>query len=255
MTWPALSSERLAGVGRDVRTLTHLLRPLRDTGASQWMERFYAPQAQDYDRFRERMLLGRQQLVDAIDWHPGSVWIDLGGGTGRAVEFLGDRLAQLSRVYVVDATRPLLDEARRRRQRQRWSNVQIMHADASTVGLPRECADVVTCMYSLSMMAAWPAVIDRALALLRPGGVFGVVDYYAPDRLSPDAARHGWFSRSWWPLWFRRCGVDLGPERLRRIRSQFSVEHFEDGAAPLPYVPGARVPYFLCVARRRAAIC
>jgi hypothetical protein len=46
--------------------------------------------AADYDGFRDRMLHGRQELVFDLPAEDGAVWVELGAGTGRNLDFLGD---------------------------------------------------------------------------------------------------------------------------------------------------------------------
>src|SRR5215510_12498840 len=68
---------------RDSRTLLALARPApRKASLTDWLNHFYAPQANDYDDFRDRMLHGRQELVLDLRADPGSVWVELGAGTG-----------------------------------------------------------------------------------------------------------------------------------------------------------------------------
>ena len=89
----------------DGRVLLRLLRGQpRAANHADRLEAFYAPQAEHYDRFRERLLHGRRELIERLDPRPGQSVVELGGGTGRNLEFLGDRVGTLGR-FAVDRVR------------------------------------------------------------------------------------------------------------------------------------------------------
>lgn len=217
------------------------------------MEAFYAPQAGHYDRFRERMLHGREGLYGRMPAREGGVWIDFGGGTGRCLDYLGPRLRMLERVYVVDVSGAMLGMARRRIAERGWSNVEAVQACAVDFVPAAGRADVITFSYALSMMPDWAAVLEHACALLAPGGHVGVVDYYV-SRADPPAgmARHGWWTRTIWPAWFGRGGVRVGADVLPRLQDLTCQVWLQEGRGRLPYVPVGRIPWFGFVGRRRA---
>jgi S-adenosylmethionine-diacylgycerolhomoserine-N-methlytransferase len=240
------SDRRIDRLARDVRTLAHLARPRRAAGShADRLEAFYAPQAGHYDAFRERLLPGRRELVASLPLRPGAVWIDLGGGTGRNLQFAEAVLPDLARVYVVDLSASLLAVAARRVAEAAWSNVSLIEADAARVALPDGTADVVTCSYSLSMMPEWRLVIARARDLLRPGGTIGVVDFHVSAAQAPPGRRQdGWWTRHIWPWWFRQAGVALAPERLACLAETFATVDLVEDVWRLPYLPGSRVPFY-----------
>lgn len=223
---------------RDLRTIAHMVRPSgHRTLHRDRLEDFYHRQADDYDRFRERLLPGRQELVRDLPLHPGAVWVDLGGGTAFNLTLAGDRLAALKRVYVVDLTPSLVAIAHRRVRERQWTNVTIIEGDATRVDLPSGCADVVTCSYSLTMMPDWRVTISEASRLLKPGGTFGAVDFYV-------APHHPLVTRRIWPWWFRHSHVRLAMDHLPTLRRWFSTTSLTEDRTPLPWVPAGKVPFY-----------
>ncbi|MEI6246813.1 MAG: SAM-dependent methyltransferase, partial [Acidobacteriota bacterium] len=100
------------GVRADARVLLAMVKGAGGAGAhAERLTRFYGPQAADYDRFRERLLPGRRELVEALPVTAGARVVELGGGTGRNAEFFGARLDTLARLDVVDICAPLLEVA------------------------------------------------------------------------------------------------------------------------------------------------
>lgn len=229
---------------RDWRTIREILRPLpRGLGHAARLEAFYAGQARDYDAFRERLLPGRRELVAHLPLRPGGVWVDLGGGTAFNLLSAGPSLASLARVIVLDLTASLLEIARRRVHAQGWTNVSLVRGDATDAPLPDGIADIVTCSYALTMIPDWRKALDEALRLLKPGGTFGAVDFH----VSP---RHGAVTRAFWPRWFGQRGVRLDARHLPAVQARFTTRHLVERRAPVPYLPGGRVPYYLVIGQR-----
>lgn len=237
----------------DLKILYHLLlAPIRGGTHQERLESFYRDQAEGYDRFRARLLQGRDELFGGVPLGPGSVWVDLGGGTGENLERVGDRIRECSRVFLVDLTPSLLDVARRRIEARGWTNVEPILADATQVELPVDGVDLVTCSYSLTMIPDWFAALERAHALLKPGGHLGVVDFYVA-RKYPDAgrARHSWLTRLFWRGWFDRDNVYPSPDHVPYLHWRFEPVRFTEHRAKVPYLPLARVPYYTFLGRKR----
>lgn len=243
------------GILSDLRVLYHLaLKPVRGGDHAARLESFYAGQAEAYDDFRRRLLQGREELFTSIEIPSGAVWVDLGGGTGGNLEFLGDRIGQVDKAYVVDLSPSLLKVAQRRFEARGWSNAQAVEADATTYQPPEGSADIVTCSYSLTMIPDWFATIDNALRMLKPGGQLGVVDFYVSRKYPSDGLRrHGWFTRTFWPTWFAGDNVFLSPDHVPYLHRSFEPQMFEERRAKVPYIPFVRVPYYLFIGRKRSA--
>jgi S-adenosylmethionine-diacylgycerolhomoserine-N-methlytransferase len=238
-------------VVRDGRTLVALVRPRPPAlTLADRLNGFYGPQARDYDRFRARLLHGRQALIDRLPVSDGAVWIDFGGGTASNLELLGRRLRRLRRVYVVDLAAALLDLARMRATQAGWSNVTCLEADATSVDLPAGGAQVALFSYSLTMMPNWFAAIERARTLLAPGGVIGVVDFYISRKHAAPLRQHSAATRTFWPWWFAHCDVFPNPDHLPYLVSRFDATHVDESTGLVPYLPRMRVPYYQFIGRR-----
>jgi len=234
----------------DARVTSRLLfAPIRGATHRDRLESFYRHQAQDYDRFRKKLLHGRQALYESLPTPLGGTWIEMGGGTGANLEFLADRIGGLESVHVVDLSSSLLAQATERIARHKWKNVKITHGDVLDVDLP--AADIITFSYSLTMIPPWYAAIDRALELLKPGGILAVVDFYV-SRKYPSAGRgkHGWFPRSLWPLWFAMDNVHLSADHLPYLESRLQAMRIDEGWGAIPWVPWLRVPYYTFVGQK-----
>ncbi len=242
-----------ATLAAEFKVLLALLRgqPSRGSHAER-LEAFYAPQAGRYDAFRERLLHGRgaliAELIAARALPPGGHLVELGAGTGRNLLFFGERLAALGRVDAVDLCPALVGEARRRTAAM--SKVHVHEADACR-WQPAVPVDAVYLAYALTMIPDWKAAIDNAIAMLKPGGHLGVVDFYvSAAQPAPGLVRHSALTRAFWPRWFRHDGVHLGPERLAYLRRCLPDHRLVEAMAPVPYLLGLRVPYYRLIGHK-----
>jgi S-adenosylmethionine-diacylgycerolhomoserine-N-methlytransferase len=249
------------GFASDLKVLYHLaLRPVRGRDHAARMESFYAGQAQGYDDFRKRLLKGRQELWNLLPAPAGGTWVDMGGGTGANLEYfkgqesgVGGQLAGLGKIYVVDLSKSLLEIARQRARDAGWTNVDAVEADATVFRPVEGQADVVTFSYSLTMIPDWFAAIENAYAMLKPGGLIGVVDFHVSRKYAAEGhARHRWFTRTFWPTWFALDNVFPSPDHLPFLERRYEVVHFEERRAKVPYIPLGRVPYYVFVGKKCA---
>ncbi len=236
----------------DFKILYHLiLRPVRGKDHAQRMENFYSGQAAGYDDFRKRLLQGRERVYQEIGKLGSGVWIDFGGGTGSNLEFIGEPIRSYQQVYVVDLATSLLNIVKERRERNSWTNVEAITADATTWTPPEGLADVVTFSYSLTMIPDWFAAIDNALRILRPGGHIGVVDFYvARKHPSENLKRHSWMTRSFWPVWFAGDNVFPSPDHVPYLQKHFETVLLSENRSKVPYMPLARTPYYQFIGRK-----
>lgn len=234
----------MAALAADARVLWRLLRGQPRGGShAERLEAFYAPQADRYDAFRARLLHGRAEMLDWLAIAPGARVVELGCGTGASLELLGPRVAQFAAFDLVDLCPALLAVARRRAAG--LPQVRVVEADA-TAWQPPAPADAVFLSYALTMMPDWRATLDNAWRMLAPGGRLGVVDFHLPAAGSA-------LGNGLWRRWFAHDGVHLSAEHLPALRALFPQHVAVAQRAAVPYLPGARVPYYWFVGTKPGA--
>ncbi len=242
----------------DLRILYHMaLRPVRGKNHAERMDNFYSGQAADYDDFRRRLLRGREELwKKMLDMEPydDTVWMDMGGGTGSNLNFFGDAIDRLQKVYVVDLAGSLLEVADRRIHDSGWKNIETAEADATNFVPKESSVDAITFSYSLTMIPDWFAAIDHAWSVLKPGGRIGVVDFYVSRKYPAEGhVRHGWSKRTFWPNWFAADNVFPSADHVPYLHRKFEPLLFEERLTRIPWFPNPffKMPYYLFVGRKK----
>ena len=231
----------LPELAQDVRVLAAMARGQARAGThAEKLEAFYAPQAARYDAFRARLLHGREELVRRIALPYAAQVAELGAGTGATAAMFGRRLRRIWRLDLVDLCPSLLAQARARFAGSR--NVRVLESDVLAYR-PSAPLDAVYFSYSLTMIPDWQRALEHALSLLKPEGLIGVVDFIAPQ--------NAW-ARAFWTRWFRHDGVRLDRAHLESLRARTEAVYWREGAAPLPYLPLLKVPYYAYVGRTPA---
>lgn len=248
-SWDRPLNNRESSWTSDLRVIWHLLvQPVRGKTHAERLESFYGSQAADYDSFRSRLLHGRDELIDGLDFPSGGVWVDLGAGTGENVLRAGDRTADLQEIHLVDLAPSLLDVARTRLGDVGITNARFSLADVTQCDRPDESVDVVTFSYSLTMIPDWFEAIRLAQRILKPGGVIGVVDFYVSRKFAaPGQRQHRWASRAFWTHWFAADNVMLSPDHLAMLQRTFNATRIKERFGKVPYLPLIRAPYYLFV--------
>ena len=193
--------------------------------------------------------MNRAELIERLPIPDRAHVVELGGGTGRNAEFFGEKLARIAKLEIVDVCAPLLAEARGRARR--IPALRVVEADATRYR-PSSPVDAVYFSYALTMIPGWRAAIANAVAMLRPGGVLGVVDFYVSQaRPAIGCARHDAITRTFWPRWFAHDGVMLDDAHLPTLRASVAQETLIEARAKVPFLPIGRVPYYVFTGRKR----
>ncbi|ATW87894.1 methyltransferase family protein [Halohasta litchfieldiae] len=118
----------------------------------------------------------RTAAVDLLDPQPGDTVVEMGCGSGANLSLLRDRVGPEGRVIGVDVSPGVLSVARKRVDRNGWTNVHIVRSDATQP--PVDSADV-DCLFASLVVAMFDApagVVDDWAELVGPGGRLGLMD-------------------------------------------------------------------------------
>jgi ubiquinone/menaquinone biosynthesis C-methylase UbiE len=222
-------------------------------------EAVYRERADDYDRLvsAEDVDGNLVRAIASVAPIPGSVFVDVGAGTGRVTRLLLG--AGAARVHAFDRSAAMLEVARRRLTGEPADRWQLAVADATELPIADGAADHAVAGWVFghlrSWAADWRATIGRALdemqRAIRPGGTIVVVETLGTGAEQPAppnpalAEYYQWLEqeRGMTRTWVRTdyafanvatgielCDFFFGPELAGRVR--------ESGSARLPECTG-----------------
>lgn len=158
------------------------------------MDRMYRWTRYVYDFTRKYYLLGRDELLYKLELQSGDRVLEIGCGTARNLIRLARARPDI-RCYGLDVSTEMLATATANVKRHGLeSRITLRHCFAeqldhkATFGLDAPF-DAAFFSYSLSMIPTWPQAIDAALANIKRGAAFYVVDFW---------------DQGDWPGWFRK---------------------------------------------------
>ena len=146
--------------------------------------------APDYDLlFRSFYRPFRSHAFGHLPEKPGAAALDLACGTGQNFPFLAHRVGLHGKIIGLDRSSGMLRGARR--SLARCNNIEgfLLRHDANTISseiLQRQtklrAVDIVVCTFGFSAMRDWEIAFHRSFDLLKPGGIYLILDVHAKKR-------------------------------------------------------------------------
>lgn len=154
----------------------------------------------------------RRRTVERLELKPGDAVLDVGCGRGSNFSLLERAVGPQGRIVGVDYSSDMLRGAQELVGRRRWSNVEVVRADAAEMSYAGEF-DAALCTVSMSVIPRWREALSRMVAAVKPGGRVVVMD----GRLGTGIRRLG---NSYARLFARITAADLSrdiPGEFRRL--------------------------------------
>lgn len=140
------------------------------------IQKSYKRWAPVYDLTFGRITQGGRILAAAhVNAQGGSV-LEVGIGTGLALDFYGPKV----RVTGIDVSAEMLREAEAKAQKKRLRNLVGLHQmDARQIAFPDASFDHVAAMHVMSVVPEPERVLDEMARLCRPGGSILIANHFA----------------------------------------------------------------------------
>lgn len=185
--------------------------------SSELLARSYDSRHQQFRDYEQET----RQIIEAFGLDPSMTVIDMGCGTGA---FAIHAAKHCRKVYGVDVSKAMLNEARRKARKAGLTNVEFCRGGFLTYKHDSEPADAAVSVAALHHLPDfWKAVgLSRLASMLRPGGRFYLFDVV----FSFDAAQY----ESQIPRFVTAVGRQMGPEGQAEtethIRDEYSTCHW-----------------------------
>ena len=166
-----------------------ILRKRASDRHAELMDRVYRSQSGIYDLSRKYYLLGRDQLIAALEPPAGGRVLEIGCGTARNLVRAAKAWPD-AEFYGFDISSEMLKAARKNLAHTGMQGrITLFHSDAENPGRAMPHAvrglDRIFLSFCLSMIPDWQGAIRQALALLAPGGELHIVDFGQSEGLPP----------------------------------------------------------------------
>jgi len=151
----------------------------------------------------------RLRTVQALGLRAGDSVIDMACGTGLNFSLIEEVIGPKGRIVGVDLTDAMLACAQDRIEKNGWSNISLVQADAADFDFPAE-VDGILSTYALTQVPECAEVIAHGAAALAAGGRWAVLDLKVPGNtprwlgqlgtaiVRPFAAIDEWIMRRPW---------------------------------------------------------
>lgn len=149
--------------------------------AAGLMDRIYRRQRHIYDASRKFYLLGRDQLIDALQPPKGGSVLEIGCGTGRNLIRIAQRYPDCA-CHGLDVSNAMLATAQGSVSKAGLEHrIGLAQADATgfdpQVLFGRAGFDRIVISYALSMIPPWREALAQAMQVVAPGGALHIVDF------------------------------------------------------------------------------
>ena len=151
--------------------------------------KWYDAIAPFYDLFTSAIYRrARAHLVTRLNLQGGERILVLACGTGQSFDAIVNRTGPQGKITGLDYSAAMLSRARKRIEKNQWTNIKLIQADARSMGpdlfLQHNIAphfDAVVAGLAFSVLPGWKQVMQAAVNLLNPGGKMGILDWYRPE--------------------------------------------------------------------------
>jgi ubiquinone/menaquinone biosynthesis C-methylase UbiE len=122
----------------------------------------------------------RRRAVQALRLRPGDSVVEVACGTGLNFPLIEQKIGPEGRIVGVDLTDAMLAQAQHRIEKNGWSNISLVQADATEFEFPTG-VDAILATYAHSLMPDCRQVIAHGAAALSTDGRWVVLDLKVPD--------------------------------------------------------------------------
>lgn len=118
-----------------------------------------------------------RQAVGELEIAPGAKVLEVGVGTGVALEFYPTH----AEVTGVDLSEPMLAEAEKLIENRKWQHVQVRPMNAEDLTFEDKSFDVVTSFHTISVVSDPAKMMSEMVRVCRPGGTILIINHFRSE--------------------------------------------------------------------------
>jgi ubiquinone/menaquinone biosynthesis C-methylase UbiE len=166
----------------DAQTIAADLSKYAGTQAPSTAEEFKADDAHRETNQRAT------ELIAALETSPGDWVADVGAGAGYYSMRLAEKVGSTGKVFAEDISGPALGVAKARIKAFDLQNVELVQGSADDPKLPSDKLAAILIVDSYHHFTNHPAMLEKTLHALKPGGRLVIADYSFQDHRNRDRA-------------------------------------------------------------------
>lgn len=139
------------------------------------IKQMYKLHSKFYDITRWIFIWNRYRAIKELDAGRGDSVLIVGCGTGYGFDKILSRIGDSGKIIGVDYSEDMLEKARRKVEKNKWKNIELIQADASYYKAKN--IDEVLYSYSISMIPEWCKSLRNSYESLNKGGRLVIVDF------------------------------------------------------------------------------
>ncbi len=109
----------------------------------------------------------RRLAVKRLELRTGSRVLEIGCGSGANFPYLVQAVGPTGKVVGLDISPDMVNAARRRIEKARWTNIQVMEGAAESIALPEKYDGLL--LFAMHDVLTSPGALDNILFFLEPG--------------------------------------------------------------------------------------
>lgn len=152
------------------------------------LHKFDPKQLERLERPERRQLLDVEEIFSSIPLDAGQSVADLGSGTGYFALPLSRRLTA-GKVYALDIADEMIEYLRHRVTEAGAANIEVIKCSGLDFPIPKGAMDGALVAFVLHEQDDQPGFLEKARALLKPGGWLSVVEWEKKEtKMGPPVA-------------------------------------------------------------------
>ena len=180
------------------KIIRSVARPPVTNRAQAHQSRLYSEHAFLYDKTFGKFFSDRiRQVIQSLNISPGARVLELGVGTGTSFP----AYPRDCEVIGIDLAADMLDQARAKIAKNRWSHLQVMEMNALNLTFADNSFDYVMAFHTVTVVPDPVRMLAEAKRVCRPGGKIVIINHFTANHpiigplteaLDPVTRRLGW---------------------------------------------------------------
>lgn len=136
---------------------------------NQWVQTFESDERDVYKH--------RDRMIESLNIKKGESVADIGAGTGAFLKLLSDKTGPAGKVYAVDISDEFVEHMKKRKVKEKLSNLEVVKGEMEKTTLPENSIDVVFICNTYHHFGNYKAMLEDMKKILKKNGRLSIVEF------------------------------------------------------------------------------